>query len=285
MAAISIIMRSRNNAPVIGETLRMVYSQTVKDFELINVDNASTDGTAAIIGQYNKGGRVMSVENGKYIPGAVLNMAVSEAKGEIIVLLNSDATPADENWLKNLVAGLGEGRGADAVYGRQIAREDSNPLMRRDYERAYPAAGRPETASDTMFSFASAAFRRKLWEKIRFYENGLSEDIEWCRRVQAAGYECAYVPEAAVYHSHRYTLKGLMIRTYQEHFPMGMIYSGRMNFLILFKRAFAACLRDLIFAVRSRDLPVFFYSPFYRAAIFFGSYLGILKGGRLYDRR
>jgi len=284
MRNITIIMRSHNDAAIINDTLKMVYAQTVKGFELINLDNSSSDGTLEIIKQYNKSGKVLNIEEGKYIPGKALNQAVAMAQGEFVVFLNSDATPADEKWLENLIDRLKWEENIVAVYGRQIARKDAGLLTRMDYERAYPAEGAQGMMSEPIFSFASAALYKKIWEKFKFYEGGLSEDIEWYCRVVKDGYSCRYIPRSIVYHSHNYKIKKLFIKTYQENIPLGPIYRGRVNFLVLLKRCLAAIARDLAGCIKEKEFRSFFYSPIYRLTLFISSYLGMRRGIKSYGK-
>lgn len=285
MPDISVIMRSNNDADTIEETLKMLYAQTIRDFELINMDNASTDGTADIIKKYNISGKIFSVEKGRYMPGRVLNEAASIASGGIIVFLNSDATPANEKWLERLIDGLNDKMKVVAVYGRQIARKNSSLLVRIDYDRCYPAAGERSLLTEPMFSFASAAIYKKIWQEHRFYEEGLSEDIEWSCRIKACGYRYLYVPKAEVFHSHRYSLKALFRKTYLENVPIGAINRDRNNFLVLLGRCVAAIARDATASLKNADFGALLYSPFYRITIFMSSYLGMRKGIKAYGGR
>ncbi len=50
---VSIIMRSRNDIRYIEQTLEMIFKQKYDDFELINVDSGSSDGTFDVIRKYN----------------------------------------------------------------------------------------------------------------------------------------------------------------------------------------------------------------------------------------
>ena len=134
MPRISVIMRSYNDARVIGETLEALFAQRLRDFELINVDSGSTDGTVEIIKKFNP--NPIQIPASAYKPGWVLNMAIEASRGEVLVFLNSDATPVGPHWIEALVAPLAEPKGA-ATFGRQVAREDARPAVHRDYERAF----------------------------------------------------------------------------------------------------------------------------------------------------
>jgi rhamnosyltransferase len=284
MKNISIIMRSCNDIEYIEDTLKMVFSQTIKDFELINLDNSSTDGTLEIIKKYNKKGKIISIPKGKYVPGKALNKGVSAAKGEIIVFLNSDAAPVDEYWLENLINGLG--KEIVAVYGRQAPRKDAHPLVCLDYERAYPKSKNKIFMRNLMFSFASAAFYKKIWNKFKFYDFkvGYSEDLEWCSRLIKNNYSIKYIPDSVVFHSHNLALKKLFYKSYWEHFSASIIYSKKLNILIFFKRYVASIMRDFIYCLKQGKLFSFLNSPFYRSTIFLSSYLGWKNGLKEFNK-
>ena len=66
---VTIIIRSRNDVDVIDRTLKGVFEQSFQDCEVLNFDNASTDGTLEKIKQYNT--KIVPVPEGSYVPGRV----------------------------------------------------------------------------------------------------------------------------------------------------------------------------------------------------------------------
>ena len=99
MKKISVVMRSYNDVKVIGNTLEALYKQTVP-FDLLVLDNASDDGTHEIISNFSQ--NIINIPRGSYIPGRVLNEGMLHTSGEIVVFLNSDCTPASDDWLQSL---------------------------------------------------------------------------------------------------------------------------------------------------------------------------------------
>ncbi len=71
-----------------AEAIDSVLAQTFTDFELIVVDDGSTDGTAAVVERY--GGRVVSLRQDNRGVSAARNRGLDEARGEFIALLDSD---------------------------------------------------------------------------------------------------------------------------------------------------------------------------------------------------
>jgi glycosyltransferase involved in cell wall biosynthesis len=85
---VSVVIPTYNNAALLGETLQGVAAQSFKDFELIVVDDGSTDETAAAIEAYNRGVRYVRQENAG--PAAARNQGVSLARGEFIAFCDHD---------------------------------------------------------------------------------------------------------------------------------------------------------------------------------------------------
>ena len=199
----TVVMRSHNDAGVIRETLEKVRAQSLP-CRLVNLDNASTDGTREIIQEYTD--HLVEVPAGAYIPGRVLNLGMRESEGEFTVFLNSDCTPVDEFWLERLLEGF-EGPEVAAVFGRQMPRPGCWLLHAKDTEDTY-GDGRRQAAWRHCFSMASSAIRRSVWERMPFDEElRYSEDIDWTWRARQAGHRIVYAPESRVFHSHNYNLR------------------------------------------------------------------------------
>lgn len=207
-----VVMRSRNDIAVVGETLARIRSQDMPH-RLIVFDNASTDGTREEAAKHAD--RIVDVPEGKYIPGQVLNDAMCATDGELVVFVNSDCTPLDNQWLGTLLAGF-DSDGVVAVFGRQVPRPDCRPLFARDTEATF-GDGHLQAGWRHCFSMASSAIRRSAWERSGFDEKlKYSEDIDWTWRQRQAGGLIRYVPGSAVYHSHNYTLAQWRRRQYGE---------------------------------------------------------------------
>ncbi len=177
-------MRSYNDAWVIEETLTVLFAQRVLNYELINVDSGSTDGTVEIIKKFNS--TLIQIPPSEYKPGRVLNRASEKSQGDYLVFLNSDATPVGTRWLEALIAPL-ENPTVGATFGCQRPRKDARPGVRRDYQRTFGNGNHPEWKRH-FFSLANSAIRRDLWEVHPFSEElQFSEDVEWSYWTRKAG--------------------------------------------------------------------------------------------------
>ncbi len=287
-------MRSFNDIEYIEETLRMLYSQTITDFELISLDNHSTDGTREVIEKHMKEGKFLERAKGPYSPGAVLNQGVAGSSGETLVFLNSDASPVDEHWLENLIKPL-EDETIGATYGRQSARPDARPTVRRDHDFCFPPESTDRNRTQlgnhswyNFFSMANSASRREVLEKVPFRDVTVHpEDILWAKEVREAGWQVEYVPDANTMHSHNYTFQQAWRRFKWEGVGDAMIFPrrrGRDNVLSFAVLPYLSALKnDAVHLLKGKHFSPgeFIYSWSSRFAQKFGRYAGFRKGIRL----
>src|SRR3972149_9317465 len=100
---ISVIIPTFNEEEVMGECLKSLVGQKDKDFEVIVVDDGSTDGTLDIIKRFDVGGlELMVLKQNHKGPAAARNLGAEKSRGEILVFVDADMT-FDKNFLKNLV--------------------------------------------------------------------------------------------------------------------------------------------------------------------------------------
>ena len=206
MPRISIITRAKDEeGGVLLETMRSVQRQTLQDFEVILVYGTLKPET---LEQLNKMGFIRLFDDAAIKPYSsprTLNYGISKALGEIIVILNADATPASEDWLENLLRGLAY-EGVIATYGRQIPRPNADIFERRGLLATYPPVSRLQK-TEIKFSNVNSAFPRQVWEDRPFKEDSFwSEDLEFAKWAIDNGHYLWYDAEAAVYHSHNWSL-------------------------------------------------------------------------------
>ena len=268
--SVTVIMRSKNSVGVIGQALAALYSQDYRDFELLVVDSGSTDRTLDIVRKYPC--RLIQIEAKSYYPGAVLNMAIEKAQGDIIVFQNSDAIPLTPCALSCLV-GAFEDQAVQAAFARQIPRPEAKTWVRSDYAQSFPPTT-PQPSWITL-SLPFAAMRRSAWQRHPFYTDAwASEDTEWGHRALQQGYEIKYVPQALVMHSHNYTLRQLHGRRFVEGEADAFIYRQETSF---FKGLTKACLdsmRDMVNHLRCADLGGLHMIPLRRMVFHYSYYKG-----------
>jgi rhamnosyltransferase len=271
--AVAIIMRSKDEMPHIRATLKVLERQTFRDYVLHAIDSGSTDGSLQELQRHCYASRLTRIEPDQYMPGKVLNEAIARTDRPFIVLLNGDAIPRSETWLEALLEPLFNDE-ADAAFSRQVARPDAPFIVAYDYQRAYA----PDRPDDHFFSAAACAFKRELWERHKFPDEGYAEDSIWatsCRMLNAA---FRLVPESEVEHSHNYSLRELYAKRFRhgENFARVLGETSPLGRrLLLCGRELA---RDLVHACRKRQFAAIPYNVAYRVTIHAGHHMGIRKG-------
>ncbi|ATJ82680.1 glycosyltransferase [Halomonas beimenensis] len=116
---VSIITDFLNSAATIRDTIDSVLSQTCNDIENIIVDGASSDGTSAIVSDYEEQISKIVSEKDKSIYDA-MNKGVDLASGDVIGILNSDDVYATNHAIDDVVEELSAGDGIEALLGDVI---------------------------------------------------------------------------------------------------------------------------------------------------------------------
>ena len=95
---ISIVIPLYNKEKYISDTLRSVFGQSFQDFEVVIVDDGSTDGSAAVVRSYDDP-RIRLIEQANGGVSAARNRGIAEARGEYIAFLD-----ADDEWKPDYLA-------------------------------------------------------------------------------------------------------------------------------------------------------------------------------------
>lgn len=212
---ISVIIPTLNAEKYIDKQLDAVMHQVVWDkLEIIVIDSESDDRTQEIARKH--GATVISVKRSEFDHGGTRNIAWKASHGDIVCFLTQDALPCDEHYIDNLLKGF---RNPDVmmISGRQIPREDANPVEKLTRNFNYPETSFTRTKADLdklgiktyFFSDACAAYRREILERMNGFEEPIltNEDMLMAARVINAGFSIGYAGDAGVWHSHNFTLK------------------------------------------------------------------------------
>ena len=199
MAQISIIIRTKNEEKWIGHCLAMIEKQSLTDFEIILVDNESTDHTVEIAKRYNLR-KIVNIQ--EFRPGNAINEGIKVSSGEYIVCLSAHCIPKDVAWLATLRRNFDTENNIAGVYGRQLPVSYTDPVDKRDLLLVFGRDRRLQI-KDYFFHNANSMFRRDVWDSFPFDEEVTNiEDRVWGKQVIEAGYQIAYDPDASAYHYH-----------------------------------------------------------------------------------
>ena len=211
-------MRSMNDGPLIGATLKKVYEQDCPGgVQVIHIDSGSKDKTVEII-RSTYPFKLIQILPSEYVPGIVLNRGMRESEGEWVVFLNSDGEPANGQWLSELLAAAQSQPHVGTAFSRQIPRSDCQAVYAHDYDRCF-GPERDSVHWDHFFSMVSCVVNRRAWEEQPFREDlQYAEDDEWSRRLKANGWGLVFADKSIAIHSHNYTLKQAYKRAYGDCF-------------------------------------------------------------------
>ncbi len=115
---VSVILPTYDRAALLPEAIASVREQSYGRWELLVVDDGSTDGTAALLDGYDDP-RIRRFHSDRLGASGARNVALDEVRGEIVAYLDSD-NRLDRDWLKAVVWGFDAHPGEDALYGARV---------------------------------------------------------------------------------------------------------------------------------------------------------------------
>jgi rhamnosyltransferase len=147
-----------------------------------------------------------------------------------MVFMTQDALFENNECLKNLINPL-ENPTIAASYGRQIPREDANPVEEFARSFNYPPTEMIKGINDLpklgvktfFFSNACSSIKKRAYEEVGGFPERtiMNEDMFLAAKLIMKGYKIAYQPRAIVYHSHNYPLT----KQFRRYFDIGVFFS------------------------------------------------------------
>jgi GT2 family glycosyltransferase len=242
MGEVTVAIPVRDGGAALRGVLRALAAQSVAH-ELLVCDSGSRDGSAELARA--NGARVLEIASSQYSHGGTRNLLMAESAGTHVALLSQDAEPADAHWLGRLLAGFQLADDVGLVYGPYRPRADAAAAVGLELARWFGslapdgaprvdrlAAGervRPQALMGArgFFTDANACIARAAWERAPFREVAYAEDRLLALDMLGAGYAKAYVPDAAVLHSHEYSACQELQRGFDEWRGLREIYGWR----------------------------------------------------------
>jgi len=210
----TVIVVNWNARDLLESCLRSLAAQTFREFEIVVVDNGSTDGSIELLKseRYSDVYRIENMSNEGFCRAN--NQGIAAARGAYIALLNNDAE-ADPRWLAELVAALESRPEAGMAASKILAYEDRG-LIDKAGHLIYPDGqnrgrgsgerdrGQYDQPGETAWpDGCAAAYRREMLDQIGGFDEDFfayADDAELGLRARIAGWQCRYVPSAVVYH-------------------------------------------------------------------------------------
>ena len=204
----SIIIRVKNERENLIKLFEILKKQTYQDFEILLVDNESTDGSEKIAFDYFSSDRIQVIKIKDFSYSKACNLGAQTARGKYLIYLSAHSFPISKTWLAD---------GLVHFQDEQVAGVS-----------AYPHPGKEGTMWERLFfepphlllklglrSFnlgnTNSIIRKSFWEKHHFNESLIrSEDLEWSMYWKNKGFKIVSEPKFSVYHSHRLDPLGIL---------------------------------------------------------------------------
>lgn len=209
---VSIVIPNYNGKNFMEPCMKALERQTMQDFEVIVVDNASTDGSIEFIEKKYPNIRLLKMEENLGFAGGV-NVGIRAARAPYVLLLNND-TECFPDFVKRLYYAIKRDKKIFSVSSKMICLHDPSKvdsagdlysILGWAFNRG---SGKPvenyEASAPIFTACAGAAiYRKSIFEKIGYFDEqffAYREDIDIGYRARIYGYRNIYCPKAQVYH-------------------------------------------------------------------------------------
>jgi 1,2-diacylglycerol 3-beta-glucosyltransferase len=245
---VSIVVPAKNEAAVIEPTVRSLCALDFADgtgrsrYEVIVVDDGSTDGTGAILTQLTTELplRIVRTADGSIGKAAALNLATAHARGDLLAVFDADARVAPD-YLRLMVSHLTDDRVGGVQGRRAIYNGTQNQLTRKqeeEYRLFLHASQQARALTGGMVTLVGNGLlvRRAALDDVGGWnEEALTEDIDLSFRLHLWGWTIAYCPDALIWEEAVPTLREY-VRQRSRWVEGGMFCLGEHLPAILFAR-------------------------------------------------
>ena len=220
----SIIVPVYNRPDELKELIYSLTQQTFSDFELVVIEDGSTDKADQVVNAYASEIAIQYEFKENAGPAIARNRGMELARGNYFLFIDSDCI-APEDWLELLAEALGE-QPVDAFGGPDLAAPDFNLLqkaisfaMTSFFTTGGIRGGKKQVDKFHPRSF-NMGIRREIFETIGGFpvtRMHPGEDMVFTLEIIRRGYSTALFPDAGVYHKRRNTLRSF----YRQVFRFG----------------------------------------------------------------
>ncbi|WP_226596280.1 glycosyltransferase family 2 protein [Marinobacter nauticus] len=197
---VSVITPTFNRADYLPFAVESVLSQSVPDFELIVIDDGSTDGTAELTERYLADSRIRYLKQENQGQSVARNRGIAEARGQFICFLDSDNAWVSTK-LKTSLKAFEEHPEADIVYGDFITIDGEGHEHGVNRMARYSGRITPQLLRDNFVSMNTTMTRKRCFDEMGGFDSAdrLAEDYGlWLRF--STRYQFLYVPAVLGYY-------------------------------------------------------------------------------------
>jgi glycosyltransferase involved in cell wall biosynthesis len=233
--SISVIIPVYNDLEGLRDTLDSLVNQDFEgDYEILPVDNNSTDNTGEVIKEFEKShpDLVRGLEETEVQSSyAARNKGIEESKGDILAFIDADMW-VEEDWLSKISSRFEEDDTKYLGCNVEIVMEEETATAILNKSMGFPVED--YLREDNMAPTCCLAVRKELFEEHGKFDDRLVSggDVEFGKRIHQNGVEQDFAEDITMYHPARSSLKSLL----KKRFRVGKgkhqrkkLYPGRFN--------------------------------------------------------
>ncbi len=213
---VSIVIPCFNSKNLINSCLASLFNQSFSNFEIVLVDDCSSDGTVdSIKPTYLKSNKLRILQNSQNSgPSRCRNICIKKSRGKYVAFFETDMQ-ADKHWLSNMVSEFERDPNLGAAHSRVMDLKKKK-FIQADGMKMIPFTGwvvmrnygltpaqSDSTQEDVIIGSVGTFVRRKILLQIGGFDEKLGhkvDDIDLGWRIWLAGYKTVNLPQSIAYH-------------------------------------------------------------------------------------
>jgi GT2 family glycosyltransferase len=241
LPSVSIVIVNFNGEKLLSDCLVSIQNQTFTDFEVLLVDNASSDGSVHLVQHKFPWAKVIQSEVNLGYCGAN-NLGFENALGSFIVFLNNDII-AETDWLMELV-NAAKTKAVDICASKVLLMHnegliDACGLEVDEYGGSVGIGflqkddGRYDKSSSVFSAYGACMLvKREMFKDVGGFDADffmMFEEVDLCWRARLRGYKVEFVPSSRIYHAKSVTIR----KTYtSREFVLKYSFPNRLTSII-----------------------------------------------------
>lgn len=228
---VDVIIPTYRSDEKLSKLLKMLYQQTVKPNKVLILHTEEFQGQEQMLPEIKESNiSVIPINKKDFDHGGTRKYGASQSSADILMFMTQDAVPKDEFLIEKLLEPYSD-PWVSATYARQLPDENADLVERYTRHFNYPKQSRVKSVDDldelgikTFFcSNVCATYRNSVYHKLGgFVEKTIfNEDMIMAAGMIRADYRIAYVADAKVVHSHKYTY----LQQFTRNFDLGVSHN------------------------------------------------------------
>ena len=197
MPEVSVIIPTYNSARYLVDAVDSVLAQTFRDFEVLVIDDGSTDETESLIGGYGAPVRYIRQENSGV--AAARNRGIAESRGRYVAFLDADDTWFPTKLERQIETLKGRVDSRISYSAFTVVDSDMTPIMIKRSNRRGTALEDLLLLGNVVGSICTVLAARDLFDRVGLFDADLSQCADWDMWVRIARQtEFVYIDESLV---------------------------------------------------------------------------------------